>query len=61
MKQQHPVKGTVLFQEVLPDPNGAQKVLELCRSWVQPSDYFPTSETGAVLHIITQLRLTFWE
>ncbi|PNF28018.1 hypothetical protein B7P43_G13849 [Cryptotermes secundus] len=32
--------------ELVPDPDGAQQVLELRRSWVKPCDYFPTSETG---------------
>jgi hypothetical protein len=55
----HP--GNVLLQEVLPDPDGAQQVLELRRSWVEPSDYFPTSETGVVPLVRTQLCFKFWK
>jgi hypothetical protein len=51
----------VSLQEVVPDPDSAQQALELRRTWVEPSDYFPTSETGVVPLVTTQLRLKFWE
>jgi hypothetical protein len=34
---------------LMPDPDSPQPVFEFYRSWVEPSDYFPTSETGVVL------------
>lgn len=33
----------------MPDPDSPQPVFEFYRSWVEPSDHFPTSETGVVL------------
>jgi hypothetical protein len=41
--------GRVSLQEMIPDPDSPQPVLEFYRSWVDPSDYCPTSETGVVL------------
>jgi hypothetical protein len=38
--------GCFSLQELMPDPDSPQPVFELHRSWVEPSDYFPTSETG---------------
>jgi hypothetical protein len=44
--------GCVSLQEMMPDPDSPQPVLEFHRSWVEPSDYFPTSETGLVLPLL---------
>jgi len=35
----------------VPDPDSPQPVFEICRSWVEPSDYFPTSKTGVLLSL----------
>lgn len=35
----------------MPDPDSPQPVFEFYRSWIEPSDHFPTSDTGVVLHL----------
>jgi hypothetical protein len=44
----------------MPDPDSPQPVFEFYRSWVEPSGYFPTSETGVVLSLFEKVLLIIW-